>query len=80
MTFQFGVCVSVASVQFHGLSQALVGLALYYLWQLVPMNMAKKDEDNGEQLLETSVHAGEGLVMKRVMSTHDLPVARLEYY
>merc|ERR1739848_80818 len=31
---------------FHGLSQALVGGALYYLWQLVPLNLNKKtDED-----------------------------------
>ena len=63
---------------FHGLSQALVGLALYYLWQLVPLNLAKKtDEDTAPEHEPLSRHVG-GL--GRVMSSHDLPVARLEYY
>ncbi len=64
---------------FHGLSQALVGLALYYLWQLVPLNLAKKtDEDSfpGEHHSSTRQASGLG----RVMSSHDLPVTRLEYY
>jgi hypothetical protein len=32
---------------FHGLSQALVGLALFYLWQLVPLAAphAKREDD-----------------------------------
>lgn len=59
---------------FHGLSQALVGLALYYLWQLVPLNLAKKTDDDFSELSE---HRG-GL--GRVMSSHDLPITRLEYY
>lgn len=63
---------------FHGLSQALVGLALYYLWQLVPLNLAKKtdDDDSFNVHVELTRHAGMG----RVMSSHDLPVQRLEYY
>ena len=28
----------------HGISQAIVGVALYYLWQCVPMNNYKKDD------------------------------------
>jgi len=61
---------------FHGLSQALVGLALYYLWQLVPLNIAKKTDDDLTEQTQLSRHGGFG----RVMSSHDLPVARLEYY
>ena len=62
---------------FHGLSQALVGLALYYLWQLVPLNIAKKTDDHiGSEYHELPRSAGFG----RVMSSHDLPIARLEYY
>jgi len=62
---------------FHGLSQALVGLALYYLWQLVPLNISKKtDDDMMNEHLELTRAVG----MSRVMSSHDLPVARLEYY
>jgi len=59
---------------FHGLSQALVGLALYYLWQLVPLTLAKKSDDDVIEALN-----GKGMG-PRVMSTHDLPVSRLEYY
>ena len=61
---------------FHGLSQALVGLALYYLWQLVPNNLAKKTDD--DMTLDESFRRSAG--MGRVMSSHDLPVTRLEYY
>ena len=61
---------------FHGLSQALVGLALYYLWQLVPLNIAKKTDDDRIEQSELTRTAGLG----RVMSSHDLPIARLEYY
>ena len=61
---------------FHGLSQALVGLALYYLWQLVPLNIAKKTDDEQSEHTELSRSAGLG----RVMSSHDLPIQRLEYY
>ena len=64
---------------FHGLSQALVGLALYYLWQLVPLHISKKTDDEGidREHVELTRNAG-GL--GRVMSSHDLPVSRLEYY
>ena len=63
---------------FHGLSQALVGLALYYLWQLVPLNIAKKtDDDEYEQVELTRSSSAAGLA--RVLSSHDLPT-RLEYY
>ena len=67
---------------FHGLSQALVGLALYYLWQLVPLNTAKKTDDDFPSDLherhEPFVMPSRG--MGRVMSTQDLPLNRLEYY
>ena len=61
---------------FHGLSQTLVGLSLYYLWQLVPLNIAKKTDDHFDERMELARHSGLG----RVMSSHDLPVSRLEYY
>ena len=67
---------------FHGLSQALVGLALYYLWQLVPLNIAKKTDEDGSQedtLQPLPAHSG-SRGLGRVMSVHDLPVSRLEYY
>ena len=62
---------------FHGLSQALVALALYYLWQLVPLNIAKKTDDDFTEQTELTRHAS-GL--GRVLSSHDLPATRLEYY
>lgn len=64
---------------FHGLSQALVGLALYYLWQLVPLNLAKKtDEATEHDRVEPSlVLPSRG--MSRAMSTHET-LSRLEYY
>ena len=34
---------------FHGAAQALVGLALYYLWQLVALNVAEKKTDGGAE-------------------------------
>ena len=41
--FVFGVDDTLDPLRvFHGLSQGLVGLALYYLWQLVPLDTAKK--------------------------------------
>ena len=65
---------------FHGLSQALVGMALYYLWQVVPQSIAKKTDDANEhdhlERLPTLPSCGMG----RVQSTHDLPLSRLEYY
>ena len=64
---------------FHGLSQALVGLALYFLWQLVPLSIAKKtDDDVAEHSVDILRHNFGGL--GRVMSSQDLPIARLEYY
>jgi hypothetical protein len=72
---------------FHGLSQMLVGLALYYLWQLVPLNLAKKTDeesdeheavDTVEPLRAPMMHGSRG--MNRVMSMHDVPLSRVEYY
>jgi len=64
---------------FHGLSQALVGGALYYLWQLVPLNLNKKTDEGPGGLYE-GAPLPEGPRLGRVMSTHDLPISRLEYY
>ena len=45
---------------------------------LVPLNLAKKnDEDNPAVEL---VRSSSGIALGRVMSSHDLPVSRLEYY
>ena len=48
---------------FHGLSQAMVGFALYYLWQIVPLNSAMKKTDGARggahddyELLHTPPH------------------------
>jgi len=70
---------------FHGLSQALVGLALYFLWQLVPLHEDEKKTDDpidSKLVRESLVVPGMGA---RAMSGHDLPLctqhlARLEYY
>jgi hypothetical protein len=64
-------------------SQALVGLSLYYLWQLVPLNVAKKTDDEAGALGAAASWASlpaRGSSLARVMSTHDLPISRLEYY
>ena len=61
---------------FHGLSQGLVGVALYFLWQLVPLQLqAKKSED-----FDTSSHGGSSGMPSRVHSGVALPLSRLEYY
>jgi len=60
---------------FHGLSQALVGVALYYLWQLVPLvgaEKARRSESRSDDRIER--------MPPRVMSGPHLPVSRLEYY
>ena len=66
---------------FHGMSQALVGLALFYLWQLVPQPTDQKKMDDDADVVAplTSHRSGMG---PRVYSTHDLPLgaARIEYY
>jgi len=72
---------------FHGLSQALVGLALYFLWQLVPLHEGEKkiedpDPQHSKLNRDTLVVPGMG---PRAMSGQDLPLctpqlAKLEYY
>uniref|UniRef100_A0A7S3F9H8 Uncharacterized protein n=1 Tax=Haptolina ericina TaxID=156174 RepID=A0A7S3F9H8_9EUKA len=70
---------------FHGLSQALVGLALYYLWQLVPLHESeKKIEDPVDPKLVRDALVVPGMGA-RAMSGQDLPLctvqlAKLEYY
>jgi hypothetical protein len=64
---------------FHGLSQALVGLALFYLWQLVPLSLQKKDYDLLLSYSKKDERRGMGPRVSS-FSTVDLPVARLEYY
>ena len=60
--------------------QALVGLALYYLWQLVPLNLAKKTDEQDEPDPHRGLPPRSGLP-QRVMSSHDLPyTGRLQYY
>jgi len=62
---------------FHGLSQALVGVALYYLWQLVPLvgtdpyNKAVRRSESGKSPVPSGMPP-------RVMS--EMSVSRLEYY
>ena len=74
---------------FHGLSQALVGFALYFLWQLVPLHEGEKKSDDPEVTTSCGSFKREQLVVPgmgaRVMSGQDLPLctshlAKLEYY
>ena len=46
--------------------------------QLVPLNVAKKTDDEDRDIVAEPLN-GRG-IGPRVMSSHDLPIARLEYY
>ena len=69
-------------------SQALVGLALYFLWQLVPLHEGEKVkiEDPVDDKLVRDALVVPGIGMgPRAMSGQDLPLctpqlAKLEYY
>ena len=61
---------------FHGLSQALVGVALYYLWQLVPLVGAEKTRKSEPG---SGPSFANGMPPRAMSGTH-LPVSRLEYY
>ena len=60
----------------HGLSQALVGVALYYLWQLVPL----VDPGDPRKARRSDAELQKNGMPPRVMSGPHLPISRLEYY
>lgn len=71
--------LALSAAQSAHVPSSLARMLLADLWQLVPLNIAKKlDDVDITEPLASGPGASRG--MGRIMSEHSLPVGRLEYY